>query len=252
MTYLAVLLLGSIALQLASPQVVRFFIDTTQRGGLQSTLIAAAVLFLAIALAQRVVALGAVYVGENVGWTATNDLRADLVRHCIRLDMPFHKSHTPGELIERIDGDVTKLAGFLSTFILNVLGNGLLVVGILIFVGLANWWAGVCLALYALLTVVALRSFQAGAVRRFALSRQASAEQYGFIEERLSGTEDIRGNGAESYILHRLYRLMRSRLETERASRLASNITFFSTNFLYVMGYAIGLGGLVFLAVVVW
>ena len=41
-------------------------------------------------------------------------LRADLARHCLRLDLPFHKTHTPGELIERVDGDVATLGTFFS------------------------------------------------------------------------------------------------------------------------------------------
>jgi ABC-type multidrug transport system fused ATPase/permease subunit len=53
------------------------------------------------------------------------------LRHCLRLDLPFHKTHTPGELIERIDGDVTLLANFFSQFTINILGNALLVAGIL-------------------------------------------------------------------------------------------------------------------------
>ena len=41
------------------------------------------------------------------GWPgkATNQLRHDLALHLLRLDLPFHKAHVPGELIERIDGD---------------------------------------------------------------------------------------------------------------------------------------------------
>ena len=42
------------------------------------------------------------YLGEHVGWTATNALRADLYQHCLKLDMSFHNQHAPGELIERI------------------------------------------------------------------------------------------------------------------------------------------------------
>ena len=37
--------------------------------------------------------------------------------------MGFHKDHTPGELIERIDGDVTALANFFSAFIIKVVGQ---------------------------------------------------------------------------------------------------------------------------------
>ena len=42
----------------------------------------------------------------------TNQLRTNLATHCLQLDMPFHHRHTPGALIERIDGDVGQLERF--------------------------------------------------------------------------------------------------------------------------------------------
>jgi ATP-binding cassette, subfamily B, bacterial len=238
---LAVLLLSNIGLELVNPQIVRYFIDTAQQGGPAGALTVAAVAFLAIALVQQVVALGAAYLGEVTGWDATNRLRADLLRHCLRLDLPFHQRHTPGELIERIDGDVTLLANFFSQFTITILGNALLVAGILIIMARTNPWLGLGLAVYCLATVAVLRALQQRAVRRHTVDRQASAEQYGAIEERLVGTEDIRGVGAERYVLWRLLGVMQRRLRTNRSARLAGNLSFFATNFLYVMAYAIGL-----------
>jgi ATP-binding cassette subfamily B protein len=232
----------SIALQLVSPQIVGYFIDTAQSHGSQDALTTAGALFLIVAVAQRAVALAAVYIGENVGWAATNRLREDLARHCIRLDMSFHKSRTPGELIERIDGDVTALANFFSRFVINIFGNGVLVVGILIFLFRADGRIGPILTAYTVLTFVALRLFGKIAVTRYTASRQSSAEQFGFIEERISGREDIRANGGEPYVMSRLYRFMRSRLEKARAAQLTVQMSIFSTDFLYVMGYALGLG----------
>ncbi|MDQ2743008.1 MAG: ABC transporter ATP-binding protein/permease [Chloroflexota bacterium] len=240
--WLAVLLLSSIGLELINPQIVRFFIDTAQKGGPVGALKLAAIAFLVITLVQQIVALGAAYFGAVVGWEATNRLRADLLRHCLDLDLPFHKSHTPGELIERIDGDVTLLANFFSQFTINILGNALLVAGILIIMARTNPWLGLGLTAYCLATVAVLRALQQRAVRRYAIDRQASAEQYGAIEERLVGTEDIRGVGAESYVLGRLLGVMQRRLRTNRRARLAGNLSFFSVNFLYVMVCAIGLG----------
>src|SRR5436305_9158910 len=129
---LAVLLLAGTGLELANPQVVRYFIDTAQKGGPTGALTTAAIAFLAIALVQQIAVLGATYVGAVTGWEATNRLRADLMHHCLQLDLPFHKNHTPGEMIERIDGDVTLLANFFSQFTINILGNSLLVLGIVI------------------------------------------------------------------------------------------------------------------------
>ncbi len=50
---LAVLVLGSIGLQLLNPQIIRYFIDTAQSGGAQRELLIAALVFLAIGLIQR-------------------------------------------------------------------------------------------------------------------------------------------------------------------------------------------------------
>ncbi len=239
---LAILLLASIGLQLANPQVVAYFIDTAQKGGPDSVLTRAAFAFLSIALVQQVVGLGAAYVGAVVGWEATNRLRADLMRHCLRLDLPFHKSHTPGELIERIDGDVTLLANFFSQFTINLLGNGLLVAGILIVLARNSIWLGLGLGMYAVLTVMVLRALKRRATLRHVTDRQVSAEQYGAIEERLVGTEDIRGVGAEGWVLWRLLGLMQRRLRAMRSANLADSLSYFSTKFLYVIAYAIGLG----------
>src|ERR1700730_6042180 len=104
---LAVLLLVSIALQLANPQILRIFIDTITAPGAHTYLIGIALLFIATALVQQGVVIVATYVSERLGWIITNALRADLALHLVRLDMSFPKAYTPGALIERVDGDVT-------------------------------------------------------------------------------------------------------------------------------------------------
>src|SRR6476659_3686968 len=73
-----------------------------------------AVLLLVAALATQAVQVGATYVSELAGWTATNRLRKDLARHCLGLDRAFHNQRTAGEMIEHVDGDVTALSTFFS------------------------------------------------------------------------------------------------------------------------------------------
>lgn len=126
---LLALLLTGVALQLATPQIIRYFIDAAQRGGSSAALTAAALLFLGGALAKQVVTSAAAYLGQDVGWSATNLRRADLAEHCLRLDMGFHNRRTPGEIIERIDGDVTAISTFFSQFLLTIVGSVLLLLG---------------------------------------------------------------------------------------------------------------------------
>ena len=203
---LAILLLGSIGLQVINPQIVRVFIDasSSQAAG---TLTAAALAFVGIALLQQVVGVGATYVGENVAWTATNTLRAELARHCLSLDMAFHDGHAPGEMIERIDGDVAQLATFFSQLVIRVLGNILLMLGIVVALWLEDGRLGMIFAVFAVTLVLALNRIRDIAVPYQKKRRQAEADLFGFLEERLSGTEDIRSCGAIDYVLRRLYQL---------------------------------------------
>ena len=136
------MLFTSIGLELVNPQIIRYFIDEAMAGSPIDRLISAAVLFTSIAVVQQVVTVLSTYTSGRVGWTATNALRTDLARHCLSLYMPFHNSHTPGEMIERIDGDANELGGFFSTFIVDVLGNSVLLVGILAFLFREDWRAG--------------------------------------------------------------------------------------------------------------
>ncbi len=114
--------------------------------GTLRSLYAAAGLFLLFALLQHSLGLAVQMAAAQVGWISTNRLRSDLTQHLLRLDLSFHKAHTPAELIDRADGDVTQLANFLSLFVVNILGNGLLVLGILdpAVCGRMPGWAGAC------------------------------------------------------------------------------------------------------------
>ena len=239
---MSVLLLVGIAFQLVGPQVIRYFIDTAELGGTQQKLLLAAAAYIFFTLLQQGLSLLAQYTSLLVGWSATNRLRTDLMLHLLRLDMPFHKQHTPGELIERVDGDVTQLANFFSKFAIHVFGNGVLIAGILILLFRENAWAGLGITIYTLATLAVLGLIQKIGVQRWAKARQASAEQFGYLEERIAGAEEIQTIGAEPYALVMLFERMRSFLTAYRAAYVVGSLTHHLTNILYVIGFAAGLG----------
>jgi ATP-binding cassette, subfamily B, bacterial len=251
---LAVLLFAAIGLQLAGPQILRVFIDTATGGhalaftGASHALTFAALLYLATALASQAVAIIETYVAENLAWVATNRLRADLMLHCLRLDLGFHKLHTPGELIERIDGDVSLLANFLSRFVVQVLGNLLLLIGILVLLFRVHWLVGTTFTALAVLTLVVLSRVQGLAAPRWVAVRQASADLFGFLEERLSGTEDVRSAGAAPYMVRRLLMRMRDLLRKQRLASLVSGVLGNTLNvaFMLVTAAAFVLGAFLF------
>lgn len=239
---LAVLILGSIALQLINPQLVRFVIDTAQSGATTSRLVLAALLFILFGLGQAGLNLAASYIGEKTSWAATNALRSDLTLHVLQLDMEFHNSHTPGELIERVDGDVSQLASFFSQLTLRVIASALLITGVLVLLWREDWRMGLAGLLYAFVILILLQAVQRRNVRLWQATRASQAGLYGFIEERLSGREDTLANGGVPYVMRRLAQLQGVAYRTYVKARLFGVFTFSITHLLFVLATALGLG----------
>jgi ABC-type multidrug transport system fused ATPase/permease subunit len=239
---LTVMLFAGIGLQLVNPQVLRYFIDTARDNGDQQHLIAAAILFLGVVFVQQVLSVLAAYVSENLAWTSTNALRHDLAAHVLALDMGFHNTHTPGELIERIDGDVTTMASFFSEFVIQFAGNILLMIGVLVMLYTVDVRIGLAFTAFAVITLALLVRLRGLSIPYWVEGRKISAEMAGFLEERLAGTEDIRSNRATAHVMDRFYRLMRSLLITYRHAHLASTVPGVVTRFALIVSIAIGLG----------
>ncbi len=197
-------LFATIATQLFNPQIIARFLNAAQAGSALGVLLGAAGIFLAIALLEQLLGLVTTYLGTNIGWQATNQLREDVVAHCLTLDREFHKTHSPGELLERIDGDINALGNLFSQLALNLLNNLLLLTGVLVMLWWIDWRIGLVLTLVAITGLVTVEWLRRQATPHWEVARQADAELYGFLEERLHGTEDIRANGAVAYTLHRL------------------------------------------------
>jgi len=239
---LATLVLITIGLRLASPQILRQFIDTATTGGARSKLIEGALLFFAMAVLAQLLSVAATYVGETVAWTATNALRIDLLRHALHLDATFHKDHSAGQLIERIDGDVATLSNFFSRFTIDILGNAILVAGIIALLFREDWRIGLPMLAFVALTVWILGRIRKAAVPQWTEYRKQVAEFFGFLGERLGGTEDIRANGAVAYVMRRFFEFVRRLFPVRLRSGVAGYAMWMANVALFTGGYAIAFG----------
>jgi ATP-binding cassette subfamily B protein len=243
---LAVLLFTGIGFQVLNPQLIRRFIDRAQQGAGLSELLNLAVWFMVLAVGYQLLNVAATYFAEQVGWTATNEMRARLAEHLLDLDMSFHKTKTPGELIERVDGDVTTLSNFFSSFVIHVVGNGVLVLTIVALMWREHWIFGLAMTGFAGLAMYGMIRLQAVAIPWWRAVRAKRAEFFGFLGEQLGGTEDIRANGAVPYMMHRFTLLHRDWLPMEVRGRLGFSLLWATSIAVYVFGLGLvfGLGSL--------
>jgi ABC-type multidrug transport system fused ATPase/permease subunit len=129
---LGVLLVAGAAAPLAGPQLLRAFIDEAVAGRPLSLLALIAGGFVAVSCLREAIGVAVAHVSADLAWVATNDLRHRVARHVIGLDLSFHERHSPGQLIERADGDITALASFVSSFLVQAVGGALTLLGVLI------------------------------------------------------------------------------------------------------------------------
>lgn len=233
---------GSIALPLITPQIVKEFIDGALSGAALRRLTVLAALYLGVALAIQGLNLAVGYLSEQVGWTATNLLRGDLTEHALSLDMPYHSAHTPGEMIERIDGDVTALSNFFSQFVINVVWSALLLVGAVVAVWLQDPAIGAGLAVFAVVALAVLTRARHAAVPLATEQREQAAGLFGMLEERLSGLDDIRSSAAGGWVMRRFHETARDYHRASLRAEVRGAVLWCATSGLFGLGQGLMLG----------
>lgn len=235
-TLLGALLLVGIGLQLANPQIVRVFIDHAQAGEPIEQLVWIALLFIGVALLTQLATVAETYVAEDLGWRTTNSLRVDLTRHVLELDASFHAEHSPGELLERIDGDVSAIADFFARFVVQVLGSGLFLVGVLVLLFAADWRIGALLGVCVAAALVFMLRGGAFVTARERIARRNAAELSSYLEERLGGLVDLKSNGADVYVMGQMQQRLGQRFDSVRASVQAASIFNSTVGVIFVLG----------------
>jgi len=208
---LSTIMLIDIGIRILNPQIIRYYIDqVTTQASLQSLTVAAG-LYIGFAIIGQFLVIFSVYLSQSISWGSTNLLRSDILNHTMRLDMDFHHVHKPGDMIERVDGDVNALSNFFSQLVLQVLSNILLIIGILIALFIEGFIIGLVFTIFTVGGLILAYFARKIAVPHFKAFREANAQLFGYIEERISGTEDLRSLGATPNTLKRFYDHERTR-----------------------------------------
>ena len=146
----------SIVIQITIPQILRMYIDDAFSSVSVDKLTLLALLVVFLSIFQQLVTISSVYVGTDVAWLSTNSLREKLFSHCLKLDMKFHNQKQAGELVERIDGDVTGLAMFFTQFIFRILVSILLLCTILLIFFLEDPILGFIFSIFSVVSLFAI------------------------------------------------------------------------------------------------
>src|SRR5438477_243771 len=134
------------------------------------------------------------------------------------------------------------LREFFSRLVVQIFGNASLLVGVLALMYTIDWRVGLAMSVFVLITLGLINKMRDLSVPHWRLARQASADLFGFIEERLSGTEDIRSSGATAYTMRRLHERSRDLLRRERRAAVVGSTSGGVAGIMFTLGTAIALG----------
>ena len=228
----------AMALRLALPVLLGHFADEALGGATTSTLTTLATAYVAAALGSAALDLVVVWWSARVSWRAGNRLRERLATHALRLEQAWHGRHSPGQLIERIDGDVEAMAIFFGGMAVQIAGNVALILGMLVVATAIDVWTGLVLTVTAVAGAAVMVRLRMAAVGAREHEREVNAQLYGDLEERLGGLEDIRANGAGGYAVHRLHHHSARSWRAARKASLRGDGAYAASAIVFAVGTA--------------
>ena len=200
---LGALVAAGSGLILTGPLIVREIVDKATNGATKGELSRLAVLFLIVAIATQLINMAVAWMATITAWHTTNGIRIRLARHVLGLSHAFHRQHTPGELIQRVDGDVTSVSDFMGRVIPRAAGALFTVVGMIGVLVVVDWRLALGALAYVIVAVAVVISQRHRAVGESSDEMGSYARLYGGIEERLTAAEDLRSNGAGAHAMWR-------------------------------------------------
>jgi len=118
------------ACRLAQPLVIKQAIDNHITTGRMAGLTGIAALFLGLLLTEALLGYVEIYLLQSVGQRVMSDMRGELFRHVMRLPVSWF-DHTPvGSVVTRLTSDVEVLGEMFASGIITIVGDILLLIGI--------------------------------------------------------------------------------------------------------------------------
>lgn len=203
MFFLMLCMFTNIILQLISPQILSTFIDSsTVANAKLYTLWRIVFAYLGAVIAQIIFGVFTSYLGQRIGWQATNEFRRDIISHFISIDMEVHEKWTGGEMINRLDSDVQGLFSYFSVLVLKILSSSLLMIGILIVLYNENSIVSIAMLIFSLLSVWILNIVQNFGTKYWVRAGEETAKCDSFLKERIDNVIECHSNGAMGYFLN--------------------------------------------------
>jgi ATP-binding cassette, subfamily B, bacterial len=184
--YGAVLALAT-AVPMASALVLTRFVRLASERAPASQLATLAALYAGLGFAASVMTVTMTWRSTLLAWRITNSLRNDLASYVLYADLSFHRERTPGELVSRVDGDITSMTEFFATVVARVVSIVAVGLAAVVVCAVAEPTVAPAVAVAIVLVGVVTWTQRNAAARQTIAERAAEAETMSTAEQFLAG-----------------------------------------------------------------
>ena len=198
---------GALAIATALPILASLslaqFVRLAAHGAPMHQLAPYGVAYALIGLAASGVTILVTWRATLLAWQITNELRNDLAAYVLRADLSFHRDRTPGELVTRVDSDITSMTDFLATVVSRVIAIVAVAVAAVLTLAVVEPRLAPALAIGLTIVGTVTWSQRDAATAATVIERAADAEFMSTVEQYLAGAEDISALGAGAHGVQR-------------------------------------------------
>ncbi len=185
-------------LTLATPYLLKIAVDQFITQGDTAGLMRISLMTLAAFAGLYVATAGQQYMLSWVGQRVLANMRSDLFKHLQRLSLSYHDTHIVGVTVSRVMNDVATINELLSQGIITLLGDTLILVGIIVIMLSMNYKLALLTFIVLPLMVLATIWFSTRARVAFRETRTRVARVVGDLAEDIAGVRVIQAFGQEN------------------------------------------------------
>ncbi len=200
----ALVLSVATAIPLGSSILLAQFVRLAVQRAAPGRLVPVAAAYAGLGLASAAMTVAVTWRATVAAWAITNGLRHDLADYVLRADLSFHRDRTPGELVTRVDADITSMTQFLSTVVAQLIAIAVLAVGAVVVALVIEPVLAPALAVACVVVGFVTYRLRDRSIEQTVIERAAEADVMSTAEQYLAGADDVASLGAGRHGVARL------------------------------------------------
>jgi ABC-type multidrug transport system fused ATPase/permease subunit len=239
MTWAFLAMLVVSGLTLLVPYLLKITVDTYITGGDQAGLIRISLWTAGAYIAMYICTRIQQYLLSLVGQHMLTDIRNDLFRHLQELSLSYHNTHIAGVTVSRVMNDVATINDLLSQGIVTLLGDFLILVGIIVVMLTMDFRLALLTFTVLPLMLLATAWFSRRARVAFRQTRTSVANVVGDLAEGIAGVRVIQAFRQEDIVQERFTGLNEVNRDASISAMRLSFIFLPAIEFLGILATAI-------------